>query len=83
MNNNYERLFSTLKAPEPPTGLTERILLRIGVRERRMLGAKIAVSAAVFGASVGIAIAGYVNLVASLSQSGFFQIASLCFGRPP
>ncbi len=79
MNHNYEKLFSTLKTPEPPAGLTEKILLRIGSRERRILGAKIAASACVFGVSVGIAVAGYVNLIASLSQSGFFQIASLMF----
>jgi hypothetical protein len=79
MNNNYEKLFSTLPAPEPPAGLTEKILLRISRHERRMLGMKIAVSACAFGVSVGVAIAGYVNLVASLSQSGFFQISSLMF----
>jgi len=67
---NYEDLFSTLSTPEPPAGLTEKILLRIGRHERRMLGIKIAASACVFGASVGIAVTGYVNLVASLSQSG-------------
>ena len=32
-----------------------------------------------FGVSVGVAVAGYVNLVAALSQSGFFAIASLMF----
>jgi len=76
---SYEKLFSTLRDPEPPTGLTEKILLRISRHERRMLGAKIAASACVFGASIGVAIAGYVNMVASLSQSGFFQISSLMF----
>jgi hypothetical protein len=79
MNPNYEKLFSTLPIPEPPAGLTEKILLRIDRRERRMLGVKIAVSACVFGVSVGMAVAGYVNMVASLSQSGFFEIASLMF----
>jgi hypothetical protein len=77
MDDNYEKLFATLKTPEPPAGLTEKILLRIGRRERNLLGAKIAVSACVFGASVGVAVMGYINLVASLSQSGFFQIFSL------
>lgn len=79
MNSNYEKLFSTLKTPEPPAGLIQKILLRIERRERNILIAKIAASACVFGASVGIAIAGYVNLMASLSQSGFFQILSLMF----
>ncbi|HUC31258.1 MAG TPA: hypothetical protein VMR99_01045 [Candidatus Paceibacterota bacterium] len=79
MNHNYEKLFSTLKAPEPPAGLTEKILLRINRHEQRILGVKIAVSACVFGVSVGVALAGYINLMASLSQSGFFQIASLMF----
>jgi hypothetical protein len=79
MNPNYEKLFATLKSPEPPAGLTEKILLRISRHERNLLGTKIAVSACVFGVSVGMAVAGYLNLVASLSQSGFFQIFSLMF----
>jgi hypothetical protein len=79
MNDNYEKLFSTLTTPEPPAGLTEKVLRTIGRRERRILGIKIAASACAFGVSVGVAIAGYVNLVASLSQSGFFSIASLMF----
>ena len=79
MNHNYEKLFSIMKDPEPPAGLTEKILLRIGRHERRTLGVKIAASASVFGISVGIAAMGYVNLMASLSQSGFFSIASLMF----
>jgi hypothetical protein len=76
---NYEKLFSALQTPEPPAGLTEKILMRISTRERRTLGVKIGISACVFGVSVGMAVAGYVNLVANLSQSGFFQIASLAF----
>lgn len=76
---SYEELFSSLPDPRPPAGLTEKILLRISRHERRMLGAKIAASACVFGASVGVAIAGYINLVAALSQSGFFQLSSLMF----
>jgi hypothetical protein len=76
---SYEELFSHLPTPEPPAGLTEKVLLRISRHERRMLGAKIAVSACVFGVSVGIAVAGYVNLVANLSQSGFFQLFALMF----
>jgi len=79
MDHNYEKLFSTLKTPEPPAGLTEKILFRIGRRERRIVGIKIAASACAFGVSVGIAVAGYVNLMASLSQSGFFEIFSLAF----
>ena len=79
MNPNYEKLFATLTSPEPPAGLTEKILSRISRRERNVLGVKIAVSACVFGASVGVAVAGYINLVASLSRSGFFQIFSLIF----
>ena len=79
MNPNYEKLFATLTSPKPPAGLTEKILARISRRERNILGIKIAVSACVFGASVGVAVAGYINLMASLSQSGFFQIFSLMF----
>ncbi len=77
--NNYEKLFSTLRAPEPPAGLREKIFSRISTRERRILGAKIAISASVLGVSVGIAIAGCMNLIASLSQSGFLEIGSLLF----
>ncbi|HEY5220805.1 MAG TPA: hypothetical protein VIJ29_01475 [Candidatus Paceibacterota bacterium] len=76
---SYEELFSTLPEPTPPAGLTEKILLRISRHERRVLIGKITVSACVFGASVGVAIAGYVNLMANLTQSGFFQISSLVF----
>lgn len=79
MEHNYEKLFSAMKEPEPPAGLAEKILSRIARRERRILGAKIAVSACVFGASASMAVIGYLNLVASLSQSGFFTIASLMF----
>lgn len=76
---NYEKLFSALKAPEPPAGLTEKILSDISRRERRVLGIKIAASAVTFGASVGVAVEGYMTLMANLSQSGFFPIASLAF----
>jgi len=79
MNTNYEKLFATLTSPEPPVGLTEKILLRISRHERNILCSKIAVSACVFGVSVGVAVAGYINLMASLSRSGFFQIFSLMF----
>jgi hypothetical protein len=79
MNSNYEKLFSVITTPEPPAGLTEKVLSAIGRRERRVLGMKIAASACVFGVSVGVAIAGYVNLVAALSRSGFFAIAGLMF----
>ncbi len=79
MDHQFEKLLSTFQAPEPPAGLTERILLRIERHERRVLGFKIAASACAFGVSVGVAVAGYINLVASLSQSGFFQIFSLMF----
>lgn len=78
-HKNYEKLFSALDVPEPPVGLTEKVLLRIGRRERNTLIAKIVASACAFGVSVGIAVAGYVNLMASLSQSGFFQLSSLMF----
>jgi len=78
-HTNYEKLFSTLKTPEPPAGLTEKILMRIDARERRILLAKISLFACAFGVSAGVAVTGYVNLVASLSQSGFFQIISLAF----
>lgn len=78
-HSNYEKLFSALRTPEPPPGLTEKVLLRISRRERRILGVKIAASAVVFGVSVGVAVAGYLDMVATLSQSGFFGIASLVF----
>ncbi|HUC01870.1 MAG TPA: hypothetical protein VMA75_03115 [Candidatus Paceibacterota bacterium] len=79
MNNDYEKLFASFEEQEPPAGLTEHVLARIERRERRILGVKIAASAVTFGASIGVAVAGYINLVASLSRSGFFEIASLMF----
>ena len=81
MNHNYEKLFSGFEVPEPPDGLTEKILLRISEHERRVLAIKIAVSACVFGASVGVAVEGYINMVANLSHSGFFQLSSLMFSN--
>ena len=81
MHKNYEKLFSALSTPEPPAGLTEKILLHIARRERRVLGAKIAASACAFGVSVSVAVAGYVDLVAGLSRSGFFAITSLAFSN--
>jgi hypothetical protein len=79
MTPDYKKLFSSLETPEPPTGLTEKILLRISRRERRVLGVKIAASAVLFGVSASVAIIGFLNLVQDLSQSGFFQIGSLVF----
>lgn len=81
MNTNYEKFFSTLAAPEPPTGLTEKILSRISRREQNILSAKIAIAACAFGVSVGMTVIGYINLMASLSQSGFFQLFSLMFSN--
>ena len=46
-----------------------------------MLAVKIAASACVFGLSVGVAVEGYINMVASLSRSGFFQLSSLMFSN--
>jgi hypothetical protein len=79
MNRNTENLFSNLSTPEAPAGLTEKVLSRISKRERKILGTKIAISACVFGVSAGVAIAGYLDLVTSLSRSGFFQLISLMF----
>ncbi len=79
MDHDLEKLFSSLRTPEPPADLTEKILARIARRERRILGIKIALSACVFGISTGISVAGYFDLMANLSQSGFFQIFSLAF----
>ncbi len=79
MDSRYEKLLSALDAPEPPEGLTQKIMLRISRRERRILGVKIAASACAFCVSAGIAVAGYINLMANLAQSGFFTITSLAF----
>jgi hypothetical protein len=79
MADSYKKLFSALEAPEPPANLTEKILLRISRRAWRILGMKIAASAVVFGVSVGVAVAGCMDLVSNLSGSGFFQLAGLIF----
>ncbi len=79
MDHNYEKLFSVIQSPEPPAGLTEKILARISKRERRILSIKIVASACAFCVSAGVAVIGYIDLVASLSRSGFFEIASLMF----
>jgi hypothetical protein len=79
MKDNYEELFSVLNTPEPPVGLTEKVLLHIGRHERRILMTKIGASAIAFCVSVGVAIEGSINLVATLSHSGSFEIMSLMF----
>jgi hypothetical protein len=70
---------SAFEAPEPPAGLTEKVLLRIAVRQRRILGVKIAATAAVFGTSVFAMVAGYADTAASMDHSGFLQIGGLIF----
>jgi len=74
---NYKKLFSHLDSPEPPAGLAQRILANIQKRERRILGMKIALSSTVFGVSLFVIVAGCINLMAQLSNSGFFQFSSL------
>ncbi len=79
MTEYIEQHYSALEAPEPPAWLTERIVRRIARRERRILGAKIAASAAVFAVSAGAAVFGYIDTVASMDHSGFLQIGGLLF----
>lgn len=64
MNNNHE-------------DLTKKILIRIAKRERQLLFIKIATSASIFIASVSGIFFAWKDLITTLSQSGFFDIASL------
>jgi hypothetical protein len=79
MNKNYEKLFSSYKAPEAPAGLAEKILVRIAEHERRILGIKIAISASIFIFSISAIVIACKDLFIALAQSGFFQLASLGF----
>lgn len=78
---SYEDFFATQAAPEPPEGLAERILVRIAQRERRMLVAKIAATAAVFVASLAATWMGFADFQANIAQTGFLQFASLLFSN--
>ena len=79
MTEHANHRFPGLEAPKPPSWLTERIVRRIARRERRILGVKIAASSVVLAASVGAAISGYMNMMASMDHSGFLQIGGLMF----
>jgi hypothetical protein len=79
MDQDHDNLYSAFEAPEAPAGLTEKVLLRIARRERRVLGAKIVATAGAFAVSVYAAVAGYMNTVASMDHSGFLQIGGLMF----
>jgi polyferredoxin len=75
----YEKLFSKLAIPEPPTGLAKTILLRIEKRERRILAIKTTATAIFFAASVWIIEIGYANLMGGFARSGFLTFFSLLF----
>jgi hypothetical protein len=77
--DNYEKLFSKLAIPEPPSGLAKTILLRIERRERQLLAVKTAASAVVFAVSLWVIEIGYTNLVAGAERSGFLSFLSLLF----
>lgn len=79
MKNNYHDIFSSYKTPEAPAGLTERILLKIVQRERRILGVKIGISASIFLISLYTVAITCGDLIFGLSHSGFFQFTSLAF----
>jgi hypothetical protein len=79
MHPEYEKIFSTLKAPEPPAGMTEKVMHRILVRERRVLALKIGAFAVAFAASMGVVVAGGMDLMANMNSSGFLTIGGLVF----
>lgn len=74
---DHNNALSALEAPEPPADLTEKVLMRIAKRQRRILYLRITASASVFAASLYAAIAGYMNTTASMDHSGFLQIGGL------
>ena len=78
---NYHQLFKDFRAdaPEPPAELSKKILLRIEVEERRQLRFKAIESGMILAGSISIVAVGYIETAARLSQSGFFQFASLIF----
>lgn len=79
MRDPYENMFSSYDLPEPPDGLAEKIIRRIERVRRRSLIIKTTGFGAILAASVGSLVFGFINFGAQLSQSGFFEIASLFF----
>jgi|SRR6185437_16193129 len=64
---------------EKEQDLTQKILLCIEERERRVLKAKAGVFAMLLAASLFIAAYGVLDMVHTASRSGFFSFASLFF----
>jgi len=80
MRKEYEKLFSCFTAIEPPEGLLDRIMERIG-RERHVLAVKQRLVVIFLGfVASAAALVPVFNLVQTdINQSGFLQFLSLAF----
>lgn len=76
MNNNYEKLFQNLTKIETPENLSERILARINLEEKRRAEWRLAFFAPLaLASSVGVVFA-FQYAAQEVAQSGFLQYLS-------
>jgi hypothetical protein len=72
----HRKISPIFYAPEPPTGLAQKIMTRI---ERRFLFVKMACFGACTVTSLSLVGFGFVSAATELSHSGFFSFVSLIF----
>lgn len=78
-NKKYRKIFSEVRTPEPPADLAHKTLLAIVRHERRVLMTKLIGLGVLFATSLTLAISEITAAGTQLTQSGFFQFASLFF----
>ena len=79
MQEQYEKIFSTLREIHPPTDLAGGILARLSALQRRSRQRRIVVSVVTAWVSALVAIPAFGYVVAEISHSGFGQYAGLLF----
>lgn len=80
MRKDYEKLFTHLTSPEPPTGLLDRIIARIHKEEQLM---SIKKRLFLFSTTILVSAITFVPAISAFkeefAQSGFLQFVSLLF----
>lgn len=79
MREDYEELFTDIDQKEPPPGLLELIMLRIGEERRRAARIRIMCLGAVSLIALFSLVPAWQGFYAELAQSGFTQFMSLLF----
>lgn len=80
VRKDYEKIFSHLRAPEPPEGFLNKIMGQVQwEKHRRILKWRFVFFAIILVASAASAIPAYQSAQASLAESGFMDFASLAF----